>query len=376
MQNQANLVTPGAIWARTDAKSQGRRSTILLVANQHLKGRLADEFPPMVTYQDDKGNINTVSEDRFTSNREFWDMDDTVMYKVRALLSQDDDESEDLDEDEEDDGLSLVEDGGLSTTSTKNQAVSIEVLKRPNAPEVVNFDDEEETTVEASVAVLAQAQPAQEPVEVTQQDVEQIPHPSLAAVFISNNPAYPELDPELLENSVIQYEQEPMLTDDGLGLRHKVLVFMGQGLDIDALNNAFDPEKTNYYSSFKINTIVVNWDSYLGAWPVLASDGVYASLVFTTAPQRTTESVGEADTVAEEQEEATPVVTPASVEQPAPVVTQPVEVVQTPAPVQLNVQQGMVIQAQPAVTPITGGLDIVGDTALNVQAASLVVTPA
>jgi hypothetical protein len=407
MTNQVNLVVPGAIWARTDAKSKGRRSTILLVANQHLSGRLALEFPPMVTYQDDKGNINTVTEERFTSNRAFYDMDDVVMANVQRLLSVEVEEEED--DDEDDGSLSLVEDGGLAEgTADRGKIIkqTVEVIRRPDSPEVVEFEDEESS----AQMVLAQVQDT-EPTEVTVKDVEELPHPQLDAIFISNNATYPQLAPELLESSVVQYEQEPILTEDGLGLRHKVLVFMNQGLDIEALNTAFDPEVDNYYSSFKINNVVVNWDSYLGAWPVIATDGVYASLVFTTDPVRTAQATGEAVNVVEEihmddtpeqvieKMEHAGITTPAlldpqaSIQQSpveivnvveqsnearveaglAPVAAptqqvQPAQVVQVPPPVSLNVvSQGQMAYAQPATTPMQSNpLDILGDTALTV----------
>lgn len=409
MKNQANLVVPGAIWARTDAKSKGRRSTILLVANQHLSGRLAQEFPPMVTYRDDKGNVNTVTEERFTSNRAFYDMDDVVMYNVQRLLSTEVDTG---DEDEDEDGLALVDDGGLSPEALRAPTKKIiETVRRPNAPEAVSFDDDDEDSGMDKI-LTAQVEAGAEETEVTRQDVEQLPHPQLDAVFISNNAAYPELAPEVLEQSVVQYEQEPVLTEEGLGLRHKVLVLLPQGLDIDALNTAFDPEVENYYSSFKINNVVVNWNSYLGAWPVIATDGVYASLVFTTDPEKTVEVIGDAVDVPQIEINDTPeqvieklnqagVTTPAQ-EDPAtalqnspavvnnvvdlanaarveagmdPVITQPQtntpapasnpQVVQVPPPVALNVvTNGQMAYAQPATTGAPA-LDILGDTALT-----------
>lgn len=425
MKEQANLLTPGAIWARTDKDLMGRRNTVLLVANGHLTGRKAQVNPPIVVYTNDEGDIYAVTADRFTSDREYWDMDATVLRNATALLTGETQVPDDEEEPEEDDGLVVHNDGDYDPTLDRPAPIA-----QTNDDDVV-LEDESDVVPQQVIASVADEPPA------TVEDVQNLDHPQLTAVFLSNTDTYPELAPEQLEDFVVQYEQEPHLTEEGLGLRHKVLVMMGPGVTLDSLNNVFDPELPTYYSSFKMNNVVVQWDSYLGAWPVLSTDGVYASLVFTTRPQEgvvheVTEYGVEEEPGAEEVvDEQAPIIVPATnlapIDPPAPqimqytpeqlaaihaelmareaamlaaaqtpVQQQPLNIVATPAtetvpqtPVlipQLQVAPQdtteVVTQVAPpvnltgivATAEATPALDILGDTALSTQPAPLVVT--
>ncbi len=301
MQAQDFLVS-GAIWARTDEGGNGRRATILLVANQHLSDKAAKKFPPVVVYLDDRGRVNAVGIERFTETREFWDMDDRIVARAAALLAE---------EDEDDTPLAVVEDEPVAALAqaAPNANVITGVTRTGGTGDILSFGDEDDNdAMSDAVALAAQTYhqqpvtaaqhdaPAQVDTPVSPQDVADLPAPALDAVFISNAEAYPMLAPEVLEPAVVQYEQEPHVTEDGLILRHKVHVALSDTVTIDALNAAFNPEADVYYNAFKVNGIVVPWQSYLGAWPLIASHGYYALMVFTTR-------VGEAEV---EDTEATP----------------------------------------------------------------------
>lgn len=288
MQAQDFLVS-GAIWARTDEGGNGRRATILLVANQHLSDKAAKKFPPVVVYLDDRGRVNAVGIERFTETREFWDMDDRIVARAAALLAE---------EDEDDTPLAVVEDEPVAALAqaAPNANVITGVTRTGSTGDILSFGDEDDTDAEPITAAAQQAAPVQIDTPVSPQDVADLPAPALDAVFISNAEAYPLLAPEVLEPAVVQYEQEPHVTEDGLILRHKVHVALSDAVTIDALNAAFNPEADVYYNAFKVNGLVVPWQSYLGAWPLIASHGYYALMVFTTR-------VGEAEV---EDTEATP----------------------------------------------------------------------
>lgn len=233
----AALLEPGTVWVRPDS---GKKVTVLFVLNTSLKGENARKFPVQVSYIDEKGNYLAVPVDRFVEDREYYMINPLVNSRLEHLLDA-------------------------------------EEVKETEAPAEVDLN--EETTEEAD--------PEQE-TDVGPEDVEALPPPFLFAQFRSSSDTeMPVVDPLTLGANIMQYEQDPHIDPviPGLSrLRHKLVVALVDGLTIQTLNDSFSPpfENAPFYKEFSINGITVDWDEYQGAYPVIANDGTFASVVFTT----------------------------------------------------------------------------------------------
>lgn len=234
-----SLLDAGHVWRKTDT---GRQSTVLFVANRDLKGKAAKANPPVVTYLSDDGKLIAVSVEQYVDGREYFSIDTNIQNRVLALFSQEQEQPKPVAVDEEPD----------------------DVVADPT-DDTVEGDADEEPTLE---------------------DVDNLSEPGLFAQFFSAGEGTPTIDAITLAGNIVQYEQDPNINFADLSLsvvRHKLVIALKDDITIDTLNASFNHASGAFYAEFAINGILVNWESYQGAYPVIAPDGMFASIVFTTS---------------------------------------------------------------------------------------------
>ncbi len=286
---QFSLLTPGSVWTR-ERKGRQIFSTVVCVTNTHLPDHIQEQYPPQVVYLDQKGRFNNITVERFLSNRSYYDTDPAVAMNVENIFGTDE-ESE-----------------------TQFVEVSEDEL-------VAGMGEAAETEQETSAG--------------DQQLVDEVP----VTFFVEDAETPPAISLDLLSQSLVAYQQRPVPEADTV--QHELTFELSDQLTIEQLRGAFSGGG-NPVTSFIIGGQLIEWELFLGGYPMFTAGSAYAIAVFRTHANYAGLDDLPEEEIAEPEAES-------EVAQ-APVTEQP-EVAQTPeAPA---VEQTAEVQPEPAAVPAT-----------------------
>lgn len=248
-------LTPGSVWRREN----GKNSRVLFVTNQHFPEKILRTYPQQVVYADEDNNIISTPVEDFIAKREFYNVDPDLEQRALALLGMQDEDFE-LGED----SLQVEDDD-----ETEDEAVR-----------AVVSDAVEDVDTEANIAeqIVYNDQPrvAAEPEQV---------EPPITYQYRGTSAALAEgIDRELLARLTRGYAQAP--TEGGRKVLNTLFVDAAPGVDQFSLTDAFTGDAATY--NFTVETasgsIEVDWDEFVGVYPMVAQGQTSYQVMFYTYP--------------------------------------------------------------------------------------------
>jgi len=212
------LLTPGSVWVR-ERKGKQFFAIVICTTNSHLPEEKKDEYPEQVVYMDQRGRYNGLPVEQFLRNRTYHDVHPAASYHMEHLLTLP--ESEEL-QFEEDSGESQVEESAL----------------------------EEEENANSIAFVLYDAE------------------------------STPTIDQQVLSNSLASYQQLPI--PDSSDLQHELIFQTSDQITRSSLRQAFSHQDGNHYCAVVVGGELVEWDSFVGVFPMHTGGSEFAIAVFRT----------------------------------------------------------------------------------------------
>lgn len=243
-------LTPGSVWRREN----GKLSRVLFVTNQHFPEKILRTYPQQVVYVDEEDNVISTPVEDFVAKREFYNVDPDLEQRLIALLG-DDEENFDLG----------IGDDTLQVEDDEEETVG-------NAA-----DDSVENIAEQTV--YTNARPA--PTPTAQARVE----PPITYQYRGTSAAKAEgIDRDFLASLTRGYAQAP--TEGGHKVLNTLFIDAAPGVDQFSLTDVFTGDNATY--NFTVDTasgsIQVDWDEFVGVYPMVAHGQTSYQVLFYTYP--------------------------------------------------------------------------------------------
>jgi hypothetical protein len=243
------MMTPGSIWTRDN----GKQRRFLFVANESLPTTYHKEYPPVVVYADENDNIMAVSIEAFLAKCKFFNVDPELETRLQNLLQLPKEETFDLGGGGEDDGDDL-----LVADDDAPDEMKETILSDDDSPFATGL--QEDTGTGNMIDFYSEA--------------------TGLPVVISAH---------ALSAAIEGYVQAPLVSEKKI--QHTLLFRPAFGITMDSLTASFTPAniETNVVYAFRVNskdgTLDIDWDTFLGVYPMVRGGQTFYQVIFTTDAQ-------------------------------------------------------------------------------------------
>lgn len=252
------MMTPGSVWTRDN----GKQRRFLFVANESLPTSYHKEYPPVVIYADENDNIMAVSIEAFLAKCKFFNVDPELETRLQNLLQLPKEETFDLGGDSDDDGDDLLVADGDAPDEMKQS-----LFAEDGESQFATGLQDEDLGTGNMIDFYSEAMGL--PVIITAQ---------------------------ALSAAVEGYVQAPLVSEKKI--QHTLLFRPTFGITTESLTASFTPAniEANVVYAFRVNskdgTLDIDWDTFLGVYPMVRGSQTFYQVIFTTDAQIAMEKAG------------------------------------------------------------------------------------
>lgn len=266
-------ITPGAVFLRPT----GTKRFVLFLANTKLKGEKAKDYPQVVVFANDDGDVFSMSAREFLKSSKFHNVEPSLETKLEALFTYKDSDDEELTLD--DAVQAAVEVGAEDLLIIDSDEDEDELELDSIMQENVGFGDDSAEAL-AAVAEVAASH--------TNDLTEALLETPIEFNMIAGQPM-PAVPPDLLAALVVSYSQEPQLAanlvlhkitfDTAANIsREDIRSSLGAGIQPDAPSY---PTFTLNASFFGEDAGEIDWTHSVGSYPTLINGQTYLTVILS-----------------------------------------------------------------------------------------------